>query len=63
MDLKATLETRVSKKNGQEYQVIIIELPFGLKKQVFLEEAEKKLLEVAKKNAKEDNLDMPDFLR
>lgn len=53
MDLKATLETKVSSKTGKEYKVIVIELPYGLKKNVFLEEAELKLLEISNKDEDE----------
>lgn len=58
MELKATLETRVSTKNGKEYTVIVIDLPYGLKKKVFLEEAELKLLQLAKTNENNDD-EMP----
>ena len=56
MELKATLETKISSKTGKEYSVIIIQLPFGLEKKVFLEEAELKLINLAKDNKE---LDMP----
>lgn len=62
LKVEATLETRVSKKTNNEYKVLVINLPYGLKKNVFLEEAELKLLELANKGNSDDlDLDMPDL--
>ena len=60
LDIKATLETRISKKNNTEYKVLVIHLPYGLKKNVFLEEAELKVLELYTKE-NEQEFDMPDL--
>ena len=49
IDIKATLETRTSKK-GSEYQVLIIKLTDTYEKLVFLDKAEIELLK-ANKNA------------
>lgn len=54
LKVEATLETRISKKNNTEYKVLVIHLPYGLKKNVFLEEAELKLLELANSNYSDD---------
>lgn len=35
MNVKATLETKISKKSGKEYIVLVIEFPNGYKKYVF----------------------------
>lgn len=45
MDLKATLETRVSKK-GNNYEVLVIKISDNLEKLVFLEPAELELLKL-----------------
>lgn len=44
-DLKASLETRTSKK-GEEYKVVVIKLTDSLDKLVFLEQAELELLKL-----------------
>ena len=59
MDVKATLETRVSSRTGQEYQVIIIKLTDSYEKKVFLDKSEIELLRMANK----DNKKFPDLLR
>lgn len=59
MDVKATLETRVSTKTGQEYQVIIIKLTDTYEKKVFLDKSEIELLKLANK----DNKKFTDILR
>ena len=46
MEVKATLETRVSKK-GNEYQVLVIKLTNNYEKLVFLDKAEIELLKQA----------------
>lgn len=57
MDVKATLETKTSKK-GTDYQVIVIKLTDTYEKLVFLEPAELELLKVNKVK-KEEPLDFP----
>lgn len=49
MDVKATLETKTSKK-GTEYQVLVIKLTDTYEKLVFLEPAELELLKLNKNN-------------
>ena len=44
MDLKATLETRVSQKSGNSYQCVVIKLTNDYEKVVFLDQAELALL-------------------
>lgn len=56
MDVKATLETRLS-KNGNEYEVLVIKLTENSEKLVFLSPAEKELIKLY--NDKEDK---PPFL-
>lgn len=58
LDLKATLETRISKNTNKEYKVLVIQLPYGLKKNVFLDEAELKILDLY---MKENEFEMPDL--
>lgn len=60
LDLQATLETRISKNTNKEYKVLVIQLPYGLKKNVFLEEAELKILDLYMKENKND-YEMPDL--
>lgn len=50
MDVKATLETRVSQKKGTDYQVLVIKLTDNYEKLVFLEPAEIELLKLNKNN-------------
>lgn len=57
MDVKATLETRLS-KNGNEYEVLVIKLTDNSEKLVFLSPAEKELIKLY--NNKED--EKPPFL-
>ncbi len=57
MDVKATLETRTSKK-GTDYQVLVIKLTDSYEKLVFLEPAEIELLKLNKKN---DSFDFPNI--
>ena len=45
MDVKATLETKIS-KSGKEYQVLMVKLTDTYSKPVFLEQAELELLKV-----------------
>ena len=47
IDIKATLETRTSKK-GSEYQVLVIKLTDTYEKLVFLDKPEIELLKVSK---------------
>lgn len=56
MDVKATLETRLS-KNGNEYEVLVIKLTDNSEKLVFLSPAEKELIKLY--NNKEEK---PPFL-
>ena len=44
IELNATLETRISKKTGSEYQVIVIKLTDSYEKIVFLDKAEVELV-------------------
>ena len=46
VDVKASLETRTSKK-GQDYEVLVIKIDDDIEKLVFLEAAEIKLLKMA----------------
>ena len=46
MEVKATLETRVSKK-GNQYQVLVIRLTNNYEKLVFLDKAEIELLKLS----------------
>lgn len=48
-ELKATLETRTSKK-GNEYEVIVLKLTDNLEKLVFLDQAELELLKISNKS-------------
>lgn len=57
-ELKATLETKISKA-GKPYQVIYVYLTDTYKKPVFLEEAEKELLKQYNNN--NNNSEMPDL--
>lgn len=50
MDIKATLEEKVS-KNGNNYTVVVIHLTDTCKKNVFLEPAEIELLKMNKDKA------------
>jgi len=59
MELKATLETKVSKA-GNTYDVVVIKLTDTYEKLVFLEKAELELLRQSKNN--NSDLQMPDFL-
>lgn len=47
IDIKATLETRTSKK-GSDYQVLVIKLTDSYEKLVFLDKSEVELLKVSK---------------
>lgn len=47
IDIKATLETRTSKK-GNDYQVLVIRLTNDYEKLVFLDKAEIELLKASK---------------
>ena len=51
VDVKATLETRISKK-GNEFEVLVIKIDNDIEKLVFLEAAEIKLLKLAQKEIK-----------
>lgn len=55
-EVKATLETRTSKK-GNDYVVLVIKLTDKLEKLVFLEQAELELLKL--NSEKEKNKKMP----
>lgn len=61
MDVKATLETKVS-KSGNTYDVLVIKLTDTYEKLVFLEKAELELMKQYKANNKNSDLEMPDFL-
>ena len=52
-ELKATLETRTSKK-GNVYQVIVIRISDNLEKLVFLDKAEIELLKLINGNSTSD---------
>lgn len=56
MEVKATLETRKSKK-GTDYQVLVIKLTDNYEKLVFLDSAEIELLKLNKNS----ELKFPDF--
>ena len=45
MILKGRIEKKVSKKTGQEYEVLILTFPNGYEKSIFLDEAEKYMLQ------------------
>lgn len=49
-EVKATLETRTSKK-GNQYEVLVIKLTDKLEKLVFLEQAEFELLKLSSSNS------------
>ncbi len=51
MDVKATLETRVSKK-GTEYTAVVVQIYPGLEKLVFLSDAELTLMKAYYKKEK-----------
>ena len=58
VDVRAALETRVS-KTGNEYQVLVIKIDEDIEKLVFLEPAEIKLLKLAQeKNSSSNPFDM-----
>lgn len=57
MDVKATLETRTSKK-GTDYQVLVIKLTDNYEKLVFLEPSEIELLKIKRKT---DSFDFPNI--
>ncbi|MBE6146979.1 MAG: hypothetical protein E7168_01445 [Firmicutes bacterium] len=59
MDIKCTLEEKVSKK-GNPYTVLVVHLTPTCSKQVFLEPAELELLKMQKDT---NNNDFPEFLR
>ena len=44
MELKATLEERISKKSGKPYKCLVIRLTENIEKIVFLKDAEIELL-------------------
>lgn len=46
IEVKATLETRVSKKSGKPYQCIVIKLTDTYEKIVFLDNAEVELIKM-----------------
>lgn len=60
-ELKATLETKISKA-GKPYEVVSVYLTDTYKKTVFLEEAEKELLRQSTSRKKDLDLEMPNFL-
>ena len=49
MDVKATLETKIS-KSGNEYEVLVIKLTDTYEKLVFLEKSEIELLRLSNSN-------------
>ena len=62
IELKATLETKISKA-GKPYDVVYVYLNDTYKKAVFLEEAEKELIKQSMSRKNDLNLEMPDFLK
>lgn len=46
IEVRATLETRVSKKSGKTYQCIVIKLTDSYEKVVFLDNAEIELIKM-----------------
>lgn len=46
IEVKATLETRVSKKSGKTYQCLVIKLTDTYEKVVFLDNAEVELIKM-----------------
>lgn len=46
IEVKATLETRISKKSGKPYQCLVIRLTDTYEKVVFLDNAEVELLKM-----------------
>ena len=58
MDVKATLEEKIS-KNGNPYTAVVIYLTENCKKTVFLEPAEVELLKMVKEEKKDE---FPSFL-
>lgn len=46
IEVRATLETRVSKKSGKTYQCIVIKLTDTYEKIVFLDNAEVELIKI-----------------
>lgn len=46
IDVRATLETRVSKKSGKTYQCIVIKLTDTYEKIIFLDNAEVELIKL-----------------
>ena len=46
IDVRATLETRVSKKSGKTYQCLVIKLTDTYEKVVFLDNAEVELIKM-----------------
>lgn len=46
IEVRATLETRVSKKSGKTYQCIVIKLTDSYEKVVFLDNAEVELIKM-----------------
>lgn len=46
IDVRATLETRVSKKTGKTYQCLVIKLTDTYEKVVFLDNAEVELIKM-----------------
>lgn len=61
MDVKATLEERVSSKSGNKYKALVIKLTDTYEKVVFLEKAELELLDLAN-SKKQNNDEFPSFL-
>lgn len=59
MDLKCTLETRVSKE-GKEYEVVVLKLSEHSEKLIFLQPAEKELLKMH--YVKKDNDELPNWM-
>ena len=55
MELKASLETRVSQKSGNPYECVVIKLTPDYEKTVFLDQAELALLKTVKGEEKTTN--------
>lgn len=61
MDIKATLETKIS-KSGNPYDVVMLQLTDSYERPVYLEKAEIELLKQYRTTKKDSDLEMPDFL-
>lgn len=55
MEVKCTLEEKVSKKTGNPYTVLLVHLTDNCVKQVFLDQAEIELLKMKSNNSSDYN--------